>query len=192
MMTICFATNNVHKLEEVRSALGPDFCLLSLHEIGCLQELPETGTTLEANALQKAQFVFHHYNIPCFADDTGLETLALAGAPGVDSAHYAGPQRSATDNIALLLKNLEGKNNRKARFKTILVWVEPTQQILFEGIVPGEILEKPRGNMGFGYDPVFLPEGYSKTFAEMDMAEKNSISHRARALEKLLEFLKSR
>jgi XTP/dITP diphosphohydrolase len=191
-MTICFATNNQHKLEEVRAALGSDFRLLSLNEIGCHQDLPETGSTLEANALQKAQFVFDHFQIPCFADDTGLETQALNGAPGVDSAHYAGPQRSATDNIALLLKNMEGKTNRQAQFKTIMAWVEPNHHILFEGTVSGKILTQLRGNGGFGYDPVFLPDGFNKTFAEMNMAEKNSISHRARALEKLLVFLKSR
>jgi XTP/dITP diphosphohydrolase len=191
-MTICFATNNQHKLEEVRAALGSDFRLLSLKEIGCHQELPETGATLEANALQKAQFVFDHFKIPCFADDTGLETLALNGAPGVDSAHYAGPQRSATDNISLLLKNMAGKTNRQAQFKTIMAWVAPNQHILFDGVVAGKILTQPRGNGGFGYDPVFLPDGFDKTFAEMNMAEKNSISHRARALEKLLVFLKSR
>jgi XTP/dITP diphosphohydrolase len=191
-MTICFATNNQHKLEEVRAALGSDFCLLGLKEIGCHQELPETGKTLEANALQKAQFVFDHFKIPCFADDTGLETQALNGAPGVDSAHYAGPQRSATDNISLLLKNMEGKTNRQAQFKTIMAWVEANHYTLFEGKVPGKILTQLRGNGGFGYDPVFLPDGFDKTFAEMNMAEKNSISHRARALEKLLVFLKSR
>lgn len=191
-MTLCFATNNQHKLEEVRAALGSDFRLLSLAEIGCQVELPETGSTLEENALQKAQFVFDHFNIPCFADDTGLEVRALLGAPGVDSAHYAGPQRSAIHNINLLLKNMEGKPNREAQFKTIMAWVEPHYHTLFEGVVSGNILSAPRGNGGFGYDPVFVPDGFDKTFAEMVMEEKNSISHRARALEKLLVFLKRR
>ena len=191
-MKICFATNNQHKIEEVRSALGPDFSLLSLIEIGCTEELPETGTTLEANALQKAKYVFDHYQIPCFADDTGLEVPALNNEPGVYSARYAGLQRSSEDNISLLLKNLENKNNRQARFKTVMAWVELNLQHTFEGIVEGEIIKERKGKGGFGYDPVFLPKGYNKTFAEMEMHEKNSISHRAKALEKLLAFLKSR
>ena len=191
-MKICFATNNQHKIEEVRSALGPDFSLLSLIEIGCTEELPETGTTLEVNALQKAKYVFDHYQIPCFADDTGLEVPALNNEPGVYSARYAGLQRSSEDNISLLLKNLENKNNRQARFKTVMAWVELNLQHTFEGIVEGEIIKERKGKGGFGYDPVFLPKGHNKTFAEMEMHEKNSISHRAKALEKLLAFLKSR
>lgn len=190
MQHICFATNNLHKLEEVRSVLGSDFSVLSLDEIECREELPETGDTLEANAHQKARYLLDHYNQPCFADDTGLEVEALNNAPGVYSARYAGLQRNSEDNIDLLLKNLADKENRKARFRTVICWVSEKETHYFEGIVEGEIIKERKGTKGFGYDPVFVPTGYSKTFAEMTMEEKNALSHRSRAVSKLVKFLK--
>jgi len=190
-MRLCFATNNAHKLQEARHVAGPDFEILSLQEINCFEELPETQKTIEGNSLQKADYVFSRYNIACFADDTGLEVPALNGQPGVDSAHYAGPQRSSTDNIALLLKNLEGHANRAAQFRTIITLVGLTPEpVFFEGIVKGNIITTPRGASGFGYDPVFVPEGYTTTFAEMSLADKNQLSHRARAMKKLEDYLK--
>jgi len=188
-MKLCFATNNSHKLEEVRHAIK-DFQIVSLEEIKCFEELPETRDTLEGNSLQKAEFVFNKYKFPCFADDTGLEVEALNNAPGVYSARYAGPQRNSDDNIDLLLKNLHGKENRLARFRTVisLVGFEPTP-LLFEGIIDGSITLDKRGSSGFGYDPVFLPDGYAKTFAEMTLAEKNNLSHRAQAVKKLEAYL---
>ncbi len=190
-MELCFATNNRHKLEEVTGVLGGAFHLLTLKDIGCLEELPETTNTLEGNARQKAQYVWDKFRIACFADDTGLEVAALGGAPGIHSAMYAGNQRSAHDNMALLLKNLETSSNRKARFRTIICLVMPQNQWTFEGIVNGDILRTPRGSGGFGYDPIFLPEGSTQTLAEMSMSEKNKMSHRAIAVGRLAEFLKS-
>lgn len=190
MQTICFATNNAHKLEEVRSVLGSDFRVFSLDEISCKEELPETGTTLEANAYQKANHVFVNYKQTCFADDTGLEVEALNKAPGVYSARYAGAQRNSEDNIDLLLKSLTGKENRKARFRTVICWVSEKETHYFEGIVEGEIINERRGAKGFGYDSVFVPTGYTQTFAEMTMEEKNALSHRSRAVSKLVQFLK--
>lgn len=189
-MRLCFATNNQHKVSEVRHALGGSIELLTLNEIDCLEELPETMPTLEGNSLQKAAYVFDNYGIACFADDTGLEVDSLGGAPGVYSARYAGDHRSSEDNIALLLKNLEGVNNRKARFRTIftLVGVEK-QPVVFEGKVEGEITTMKHGALGFGYDPVFRPTGHQLTFAEMDLASKNTISHRALATKKLINYL---
>jgi len=191
MKKICFATNNKHKLEEVKQILKNKFEVLSLEQIGCLDELPETQDTLEGNSLQKADFVFTRFNIPCFADDTGLEVEALKGAPGVYSARYAGPQRNSDDNIELLLKNLAHQDNRAARFRTVitLIGVGATQN--FEGVVMGEITKDRRGLTGFGYDPVFQPRGFSRTFAEMTSEEKNSLSHRGLAVEKLITFLKT-
>jgi len=188
-MKLCFATNNSHKLEEVRHVIK-DFQIVSLEEIKCFEELPETRDTLEGNSLQKAEFVFNKYKFPCFADDTGLEVEALNNAPGVYSARYAGPQRNSDDNIDLLLKILHGKENRLARFRTVisLVGFEPTP-LLFEGIIDGSITLDKRGSSGFGYDPVFLPDGYAKTFAEMTLAEKNNLSHRAQAVKKLEAYL---
>jgi XTP/dITP diphosphohydrolase len=189
MQTICFATNNQHKLEEVRLALAPDFRVLSLADIGCAEELPETGNTLEANARQKAEYVFNKYAIACFADDTGLEVEALNNEPGVYSARYAGPQRNSSHNIDLLLKNLAGSKNRKAQFRTVICWITENGTHLFEGVVEGEIISERKGTQGFGYDPVFVPTGFTKTFAEMNMNEKNQLSHRARAVNKLTNFL---
>lgn len=190
MLAICFATNNQHKLIEVRSVLGSDFRVFSLDDIHCKEELPETGNTLEANAHQKAEYVFRRYHQTCFADDTGLEVEALNNAPGVYSARYAGPQRNSEDNIDLLLTNLAGKQNRKARFRTLICWVSEKETLYFEGKVEGEIIHERRGNSGFGYDSVFVPTGYTKSFAEMTMEEKNQLSHRTRAVEKLIAFLK--
>jgi XTP/dITP diphosphohydrolase len=190
-MKLCFATNNSHKLEEVRDAIR-NFQIVSLEEIKCFEELPETRDTLEGNSLQKAEFVFDKYKFPCFADDTGLEVEALDNAPGVYSARYAGPQRNSDDNINLLIENLQGKKNRRARFRTVisLVGFEPTP-LLFEGIIDGSIIMDKKGSSGFGYDPVFLPDGYTKTFAEMTLAEKNKLSHRAQAVKKLEAYLTS-
>ena len=189
-MKICFATNNKKKLEEISSWLGSDWQVLSLDEIGCQEELPETGVTLEANSAQKAQWVWEHYGIACFADDTGLEVEALGGEPGVYSARYAGPQRNNTENMQLLLQKLQGIENRRARFRTVLTYISGEGEQQFEGEVQGTIIEEPRGERGFGYDPVFVPEGHSRTFAEMSLEEKNTMSHRARAMKKLVEFLK--
>jgi XTP/dITP diphosphohydrolase len=191
MTTICFATNNKHKLDEVKQLLENTFQILSLQEIGCLEELPETQATLEGNSLQKADFVFSKYNIPCFADDTGLEVEALNGAPGVYSARYAGEHRSNEDNINLLLKNLQEVTNRKAQFRTVITLIGLNGNYTFEGIVKGEITTEQKGIEGFGYDPVFKPEGYAITFAEMSMSDKNKLSHRARAVQKLSEFLQN-
>ena len=184
------ATNNPHKLEEIRPLLEPDFQILSLQDIGCFEELPETQDTIAGNSLQKARYVFEKYQYACFADDTGLEVEALGGAPGVYSARYAGEQRNSNDNIALLLQNLVGQQNRKARFRTVISLIGPEGIQAFEGIVNGTILTEKRGTSGFGYDPVFQPEGYSKTFAEMTLTEKNLLSHRAIAIQQLVAFLK--
>ncbi|MBL7875480.1 MAG: non-canonical purine NTP diphosphatase [Cyclobacteriaceae bacterium] len=191
-MTLCFATNNQHKIKEVQALLGSDFTLVGLADIGCTEELAEDQTTLEGNSLQKANYVFDRYHVSCFADDTGLEVEALRGAPGVYSARYAGQQRNAFDNMKLLLENLRDSKNRKARFRTVITLREPSGQLQFEGILNGAIIGEPRGAEGFGYDPVFLPEGYTKTLAEMALNEKNTISHRARAIEKLVTHLKQR
>ena len=185
------ATNNQHKLSEIRPLIEPDFRLLSLDDIGCEDELPETTNTLEGNSLQKASYIFERYHLPCFADDTGLEVEALKGAPGVYSARYAGDQRNSDDNIELLLSNLKDKQNRRARFRTIITLITTSETHLFEGIVSGEILETKHGAGGFGYDPVFRPEGFNKTMAEMSMDEKNHISHRGQAIRKLVNHLKS-
>jgi XTP/dITP diphosphohydrolase len=189
-MRLCFASNNKHKLEEIKNVVGRKFEILSLADIKCNEELPETRNTLEGNSLQKAEYVLQHYNTPCFADDTGLEVEALHGAPGVYSARYAGNHRSNDDNIALLLQNLKNDTNRKAQFRTVitLIGVE-AQPVFFEGIIRGEIIAEKRGSSGFGYDPVFIPEGHSRTFAEMTLEEKNQLSHRAIAVKKLAEYL---
>jgi len=191
-MRICFATNNKHKLEEVKDVvLGRGIDIVSLDEIGFYEELPETRDTLEGNSLQKAEYLFEKCHIPCFSDDSGLETEALDGAPGVYSARYAGSQRSSEDNMVLLLKNLEGKINRRARFRTViaLIGLEPSP-VLFEGVVVGTIIEEKRGAGGFGYDPIFVPTGHTKTFAEMALEQKSEMSHRAIAVRKLETYLK--
>lgn len=186
---LCFATNNAHKLEEIQAILGNSFELISLKETGCKEELPETGNTLEANSLQKAQYLYDHYQVNCFADDSGLEVQALGGEPGVDSAHYAGPQRSHADNVNLLLKNLADKTNRSAQFRTVITLIQNGEITQFEGSIKGQIIGELRGTQGFGYDPIFVPDGNTTTFAEMSLAEKGKISHRTKAFEKLVEFL---
>lgn len=190
MKEICFATNNQHKIEEVRAIIGSDFRILSLREIGCHEELPETGETLEANSRQKAEYVFSKYNIPCFADDSGLEVAALNWAPGVFSARYAGEQRDDNDNIDLLLRNMSDSEDRVARFRTVITLIGMQGVHAFEGIIEGTIITERRGSGGFGYDPVFIPDGYDVTFAQMSPAQKNAISHRAVAVQKLAVFLK--
>lgn len=190
-MRICFATNNRHKVDEVSAALGTAFTLVTLEEAGIFEELPETQDTLEGNARQKALHVFENYGVPCFADDTGLEVDALQGAPGVYSARYAGPQRNSEDNIRLLLQNLSDRSPRTAQFRSVIWLALPHGQWSFEGIVRGTIIESLRGTGGFGYDPVFLPESSVKTLAEMNMEEKNAISHRGIAVRKLSQFLGS-
>lgn len=190
-MRLCFASNNAHKLDEIRPLLPAGVELLSLADIGCVEELPETQETLEGNARQKAEYVWEHYGVACFADDTGLEVEALNGAPGVYSARYAGPQRNAADNVALLLQELQGQPNRQAHFRTVVALVLPDgRRPVFEGAVEGQITEELHGEGGFGYDPVFRPEQHTRTFAEMPLAEKNTMSHRARAVEKLVAFLR--
>ncbi len=190
-MDLVFATNNEHKLKEIRSILGDSVNLLSLKDIGCNEDIPETGHTLEANASQKAKFIFEKYNINCFADDTGLEIQALNGEPGVYSARYAGEEKNSVKNMQKVLKNLEGKTDRTARFRTVISLIINGEEKLFEGIVTGRIIETPKGNLGFGYDPVFVPNGYENTFAELGDEIKNKISHRARAVKKLTEYLKT-
>lgn len=190
-MEICFATNNMHKLREIREILGDDFTVLSLKDIGCNEELPETHDTLEGNSEEKAAYVYNKYNINCFADDTGLEVAALNGAPGVYSARYAGENPSFDDNMNLLLKNMEGEENRTACFRTIITLIIDGKVNQFEGKVDGEILSEKSGKEGFGYDPIFKALGHEKSFAELTADEKNAISHRGRAVQKLGEFLKN-
>lgn len=189
-MRLCFASNNKHKLEEIKNVVGRKFEILSLADIKCNEELPETRNTLEGNSLQKAEYILQHYNTPCFADDTGLEVEALNGAPGVYSARYAGNNRNADDNMALLLQNLKNDTNRKAQFRTVITLIGlQAQPVFFEGVIRGEIITEKRGSSGFGYDPVFVPEGHSRTFAEMTLDEKNQLSHRAIAVKKLADYL---
>lgn len=195
-MKIVFATNNAHKLSEVRQILGESFEVVGLKDIGCTEDIPETAETLEGNALQKARYVKEHYGYDCFADDTGLEVVALGGAPGVHTARYAelfgkGDTHDSDANMNLLLKNLENITDRRARFRTVIAFIYKGQEHLFEGIVEGNILKERHGHEGFGYDPIFQPEGYDRCFALMSAEEKNAISHRGRATKKLVEFLKS-
>lgn len=190
-MKLVFATNNRHKLEEVSAILGAGFELLTPSGCGITEEIPETCPTLEGNAVRKADYIRERTGLDCFADDTGLEVAALGGAPGVRSARYATDGYDPEANTELLLRNLEGAEDRSARFRTVIALIIGGQTHLFEGTVEGEIIETPRGEGGFGYDPVFIPAGYDKTFAEMSAAEKNGISHRARAVEKLAAFLRT-
>jgi XTP/dITP diphosphohydrolase len=189
-MELVFATNNHHKLEEIQALLGNNIHLLSLKDIHCNEEIPEDHFTLEENASQKAWYIFNKYKKNCFADDTGLEVDYLNGNPGVFSARYAGEEKNAQANIEKLLVELAGIKNRKARFRTVISLIVDGKEMQFEGIVNGTILTEKHGSSGFGYDPVFLPEGYSQSFAEMNLSEKNEISHRARAFNKLVNFLK--
>lgn len=189
--TLVFATNNEHKLAEIQAVLGDAFQLKTLKQINCLEEIPETQTTIEGNASQKAHYVADNYKLACFADDTGLEIEALNGKPGVHSAHYAGEERSAEKNCALVLEQLAQQSNRTARFKTIISLIVDATEIQFEGIVTGKIADSPRGTNGFGYDAIFIPDGSNFTFAEMSAEQKNAISHRSRAFAKLVEYLNS-
>ena len=189
-MKIVFATNNQHKLSEIRSILGDSIEVLSLKDIGCDVDIPETGTTLEENALQKAQYIYDHYHMDCFADDTGLEVDALNGAPGVYSARYAGGEGHDSEaNMTKLLHELGENNNRKARFRTVIALIQQEEVHEFGGIVTGQIIRERRGGEGFGYDPIFQPDGYDHTFAELGIEVKNQISHRARATAKLADFI---
>lgn len=203
MKRIVFATNNQHKLDEIREILGSKFEVLSLNDIGCHEDIPEDHDTLEENALQKAQYIVDHYHVSCFADDTGLEVDALGGEPGVHSARYAeGTDHDSEANMQKLLLKLGNNNNRKARFRTVIALIEKKDVCpcgctsiklvhKFEGIVNGEIIREKRGGEGFGYDPIFQPEGYTETFAELGLDIKNKISHRARATAKLCAFLQN-
>ncbi len=200
-MKIVFATNNQHKLDEIRDILGEQLEIVSLKDIGCNIDIPETGDTLEENAIMKAQYIYDHYGLSCFADDTGLEVEALNGEPGVHSARYAdGTDHNSEANMEKLLRNLGENNNRKARFRTVIALIlkeergekskEKGEIRLFEGIVNGSIAREKHGSEGFGYDPLFVPDGYNQSFAELGMDVKNHISHRARAVAKLAEFFK--
>ena len=184
------ATNNAHKLEEIAAILGDEMELLSLKDIECFDDIPETADTLEDNACQKAMYIYENYGMDCCADDTGLEVEALNGAPGVFSARYAGDGHDSEANMQKLLQELKGKENRKAQFRTAICLILNGEEHLFEGIVKGEIIEEKRGGAGFGYDPIFVPEGHDLTFAELGNDIKNTISHRFRAVEKLCQFLK--
>ena len=189
-MELVFATNNAHKLEEVRQILGDRFTVHSLKEIGCTEDIPETGDTFQDNALQKARYVKEHYGYDCFADDTGLEVKALGGAPGVHSARYAVDHDSEA-NMTKLLSELEKKSDRSAQFRTVVALILNGQEVLFEGIVTGKIAhERHYGDGGFGYDPIFVPDGYTETFSQMSSQGKNLISHRGRAVRKLADYLK--
>lgn len=189
-MKLCFATNNVHKLEEVQALLGDSFTLTTLKEIGCEEEIPETHDTIPENSYEKAEFVWNKYAVNCFADDSGLEVEALHGEPGVHSAYYAGPQRSADDNMDLLLTKMAGQENCNARFVAVITLVLDGKYHQFDGEIKGKIIMEKRGTYGFGYNPIFVPEGHERTFAEMNMQKKSELSHRARAFAKLEQFLK--
>ena len=193
MKKLVFATNNPHKLEEIRAILGSKLEILSLADIGCDADIPETAETLDGNALIKAHYVYDNYKLDCFADDTGLEVDALHGLPGVHTARYAYPDRHDPEaNMIKLLEALRENNDRNARFRTVIALIEKGKEHLFEGVVEGVIAREKSGTQGFGYDPVFIPEGNSKTFAELGEDIKNTISHRARAVQKLAEYLASR
>ena len=194
MKRIVFATNNQHKLDEIRQILGNDFQILSLADIGCHEEIPEDHDTLQENALQKAQYIVDHYHVSCFADDTGLEVDALGGEPGVHSSRYAeGTDHDSEANMRKLLLKLGNNNNRRARFRTVIALLLEEngkwREEIFDGIVEGHIAREKKGSEGFGYDPIFVPDGYDLSFAELGMDVKNSISHRARAVRKLADFL---
>lgn len=188
-MKLVFATNNQHKLDEVRKVVTGDFEIVSLSEIDCHDDIPETADTLEGNALQKARYIKEHFGYDCFADDTGLEVEALNNAPGIYSARYAGPGHDSEANMNKLLQKMKDKENRKAQFRTAIALILNGKEYLFEGIVRGSIITEKRGNSGFGYDPIFVPENCTETFAELGNDIKNQISHRAEAVKKLIEFL---
>lgn len=188
-MKILFATNNAHKLTEVQAVLGDRYTLVTPRDCGVTEEIPETQPTLEGNALQKARYLYERTGLDCFADDTGLEVEALGGAPGVHSARYATDGHDFAANNRLLLRNLAGKENRRARFRTVVALILGGREYLFEGVVEGQIIDRETGHEGFGYDPLFRPDGYDRTFAQMTTEEKNAVSHRARAVRKLAAFL---
>lgn len=189
MDKLVIATNNSHKIDEIKSILGDKIELLGLKDINCLDEIPETADTLEGNALQKARYIYEKYGVDCFADDTGLEVEVLGGAPGVYSARYAGCSHDSEANMKKLLAEMNGKKNRNAQFRTVIALIIKGKEYLFEGIVKGAIIEEKKGREGFGYDPLFKPEGYDLTFAELGNEVKNKISHRAHAVNQLCEFL---
>lgn len=188
-MKLVFATNNANKVKEVQSLLPDTITILSLKDIGCEEDIPETQPTIEGNAIQKAQYVKKHYGYDCFADDTGLEVHALKGEPGVFSARYAGPQRNANDNMNKLLNELQDKEDRSAHFKTVVALILNEQQYTFEGICEGTIIKEKKGDKGFGYDPIFMADGFTETFAQISLAEKNRVGHRGKAVQKLIDFL---
>ena len=190
-MQLVFATNNLNKVKEVQSLIPPHIKLLSLKDIGCFEDVPETQPDIKGNAVQKAEYIKQHYGFDCFADDTGLEVEALNGAPGVYSARYAGPQRDENDNMSLLLGNLKEKDNRNAQFKTVVALHLNNNLNTFTGVCKGEITNSKLGDKGFGYDPIFKPNGYDNTFAQMDLELKNSIGHRGKAVQQLVAFLNS-
>jgi len=191
MRKLVFATNNDHKLRELKQILSSEFELLSLNEIGCTDDIPETGTTLEANAAQKSFYIWNKYGVNCFADDTGLEIEALGNEPGVYSARYAGEGRNASDNMLKVLEKMENVSNRNARFRCVISLIIDGEEKQFEGIVEGKILTEKHGVAGFGYDPIFMAHGFNQSFAEMSADDKNQISHRGRAVMKLVEYLKN-
>lgn len=192
-MQLLFCSTNIHKSKEIQHKLGPTYALKSLNDVGFTGEIEETAFTFEGNAKLKAEFGFQHYHLPCFSDDSGLEVEALNLEPGVYSARYAGEAKDDNKNMDKLLLNLKGITNRKAHFKTVIVYIDiKGEQFVFEGSVSGRIIEEKRGDQGFGYDPVFIPDGYDRTFAEMNMKEKSILSHRARALEKFIHFLSTK
>jgi XTP/dITP diphosphohydrolase len=190
-MKIVFATHNLNKLQEVRLMLPEKMGILGLNQIGCVEDIPETKNTLEGNALEKARFISSNYKCNCFSDDTGLEIDALDGRPGVYSARYAGEERNSQANMDKVLQEMNGISDRRARFKTVIAMIINNDEILFEGIAEGEIISEKRGREGFGYDPIFKPVGYDRTFAEMSLDQKNLISHRKKAFKMLSEYLMS-
>lgn len=187
---LVFATHNAHKAQEIQQLVGSQYLIKTLTDIGCMDDIAETGNTLTENAQIKSRFVYEKFGLDCFADDTGLEVDILSGSPGVYSARYAGPQRSDQDNMRLLLKNLEGKSDRKAQFRTVISLIMSGNEMLFEGVLRGVINTTPTGDNGFGYDPIFEPEGTTLTLAQISLEEKNKISHRARAMQQLITYLK--
>lgn len=188
--SLVFATGNQHKLEEVQGLLGKDFALSCLKDVGITEDIPETAMTLHENALQKARYVYDKCGCACFADDTGLEVEALKGEPGVFSARYAGPQKDSFANMQLVLQKMKGESKRQACFRTVIAYIDSTgKEWLFEGRVDGTIIEHPTGSKGFGYDPIFTPNGYEQTFAELPLSIKNAIGHRGKAMQKFLDFL---
>jgi XTP/dITP diphosphohydrolase len=189
-MQLVFASGNKNKIQELGQLIGKDIDLLGLEDIGCRTEIPETSPTIEGNALQKAWYIVNHYQRNCFADDTGLEIDALEGRPGVLSARYAGESKDAGNNMDKVLGELAGQNNRRARFRTVIALILDGKALTFEGVMEGEILQNKRGIHGFGYDPIFQPSGFNRSFAEMTLVEKNKLSHRAIAVHKLVDYLK--